>query len=68
MCFVPVRSVERQGAPALHRARELLIRQRTALMGAVRGHCAEFGIATAQGARGVGELIEKARDRRLGSA
>ena len=34
----------------LHRARELLIGQRTALINALRGHFAEFGIVVAQGA------------------
>jgi transposase len=34
----------------LHRARDLLVRQRTQLINAVRGHLAEFGIIEAQGA------------------
>lgn len=62
MRFVPVKSVERQGVLALHRARELLVRQRTALINAIRGHCAEFGIITAQGARRVGEPLDRARE------
>ena len=34
----------------LHRVRDLLMRQRTQLINAVRGHLAEFGIIEAQGA------------------
>lgn len=44
MRFVPVKSAERQGVLVLHRTRELLVRQRTMLINAIRGHCAEFGI------------------------
>ena len=50
MRFVPIKSAERQGVLVLHRTRELLVRQRTMLINAIRGHCAEFGIIAAQGA------------------
>ncbi len=33
----------------MHRARDLLVRQRTQLANAIRGHLAEFGIVEAQG-------------------
>jgi transposase len=33
----------------MHRARHLLIRQRTMLVNALRGHLAEFGLIEAQG-------------------
>jgi transposase len=49
MRFVPVKSAERQGVLMLHRTRDLLMRQRTMLLNAVRAHLAEFGIITAQG-------------------
>lgn len=49
MRFVPVKSAERQGELMLHRTRYLLMRQRTMMLNAVRGHLAEFGIVTAQG-------------------
>ncbi|MFW6300552.1 MAG: IS110 family transposase [Oceanicaulis sp.] len=62
MRFTPVKSVERQGVLTLHRTRELLVRQRTMLINAIRGRCAEFGIVVSQGARRVSELIEKARE------
>ena len=63
MRFVPVKSAERQGVLVLHRTRELLVRQRTMLINAIRGHCAEFGMIVAQGARRsrVGELIDQVR-------
>jgi transposase len=61
MRFVPVKSAERQGVLVLHRARELLVRQRTMLINAIRGHCAEFGIIAPQGAGRVVELIERVR-------
>ncbi|GAA5053461.1 IS110-like element ISCc4 family transposase [Erythrobacter westpacificensis] len=59
MRFVPVKSAERQAVLALHRSRELLVRQRTMLINAIRGHCAEFGLVTAQGVRAARELMER---------
>jgi len=61
MRFVPVKSAERQGVLVLHRARELLVRQRTMLINAIRGHCAEFGMIAPQGARRAAELVEQIR-------
>jgi len=52
MRFVPIKSVEQQSILSLHRARDLLIRQRTSLINALRAHLAEYGIAVAQGAAG----------------
>jgi len=62
MRFVPIKSAERQGVLVLHRTRELLVRQRTMLINAIRGHCAEFGIIAAQGARRASELIDEVRE------
>jgi transposase len=61
MRFVPIKSAERQGVLVLHRTRELLVRQRTMLINAIRGHCAEFGIIAPQGARRASELVEQIR-------
>jgi transposase len=61
MRFVAVKSAERQSVLALHRTRELLVRQRTMLINAIRGHCAEFGLVAPQGARRVTELVERLR-------
>jgi transposase len=44
MRFVPVKAAEQHAALVLHRARDLLVRQRTVLINALRGHMAEFGI------------------------
>lgn len=49
MRFVPVKSAEQQAAPALHRTRDLLAKQRTQLVSMVRGLLAEFGIEMACG-------------------
>lgn len=62
MRFVPVKSEEQQSVLMLHRVRELLIRQRTMLVTALRGHLAEFGIVTQQGIAGVGMLIALIED------
>src|SRR6187402_1674387 len=57
MRFVPVKSVEQQAQLMPHRARDLLIRQRTQLINAMRAHLAELGIAAAQGREGIKELL-----------
>src|SRR5476651_2058065 len=57
MRFVPVKTVEQQSALMMHRARDLLIRQRTMLVNALRGHLAEFGLIEAQGLHKVARLI-----------
>jgi transposase len=61
MRFVPVKSADRQGVLVLHRSRELLVRQRTMLINAIRGHCAEFGLIVPQGARRAVDLVELVR-------
>ena len=57
MRFVPVKTAEQQAAVLLHRGRERLVRQRTGLVNALRGHLAEFGVIAPQGLRNVGDLI-----------
>jgi transposase len=57
MRFVPVKSREQQSMVMLHRARELLVRQRTQLVNALRGHLAEFGIVGPQGVNRVKDLL-----------
>ena len=42
----------------LHRTRQLLVRQRTMLSNALRGHLAELGIVSAKGRNGTAELLE----------
>ena len=62
MRFVPVKTVEQQAALMMHRTRDLLVRQRTMTVNALRGHLAEFGLVAAQGIQGVTELILIVRD------
>ena len=57
MRFVPVKSEARQSVLMLHRTRDLLMRQRTMMLNAVRAHLAEFGIITAQGPHKILALI-----------
>src|SRR6202046_1054430 len=58
MRFVAIKTREQQAALMLHRARQLLVRQRTMLSNAIRGHLAEFGIVSAKGRNGTDELLE----------
>jgi transposase len=49
MRFVGVKSEEKQAAGILFRTRDLLVRQRTQAINAIRGHLVEFGIVAAKG-------------------
>lgn len=62
MRFVPVKTEEQQSVLVLHRSRDLLMRQRTMILNAIRAHFAEFGIITAQGPRRVAELVRRLGD------
>jgi transposase len=57
MTFVPIKTVEQQSALMMHRARQLLVEQRTRLGNAIRGHLAEMGIVAARGQRGLAALL-----------
>ena len=57
MRFVPVKTEEQQAALMLHKTRELLVRQQTMLINAIRGHMAELGMIAPQGAAKVKDLI-----------
>jgi len=68
MRFVGVKSAEQQGRLMQHRTRDLLLRQRTQLINALRGHMAELGMVAAQGREGLKTLLEiiaKDADERL---
>jgi len=58
MRFVPIKTKEQQTALMLHRTRQLLVRQRTMLSNAIRGHLAELGIVSAKGRHGTAELLK----------
>src|SRR5689334_52086 len=49
MRFVPIKTIEQQAVLTVHRARELLVRERTALANQIRGLLLEYGIAMAAG-------------------
>jgi transposase len=57
MRFVAVKSAEQQAALMLHKTRELLIKQRTMSVNALRAHLSEFGIVAAKGIDRVDQLL-----------
>ncbi|WP_288036933.1 IS110 family transposase [Acidiphilium sp.] len=61
MRFLPVKSTEQQATLMLHKTRELMIKQRTMTINALRGHLAEFGLIVAKGVNRVDELLDLAR-------
>ena len=62
MRFVPVKTADQQAVLMMHRARDLLVRQRTMLVNALRGHLAEFGVVGAKGLHKVEGLIAIVRN------
>jgi transposase len=58
MRFVPTKTRDQQAALMLHRTRQLLVRQRTMLSNAMRGHLAELGIVSAKGRQGTADLLK----------
>lgn len=57
MRFVAPKSAEQQASAIVFRARDLLVRQRTQIINALRGHLAEFGIVVAKGPAHVAKLV-----------
>ena len=57
MHFVPVKSAQRQAAAVPLSVRELLVRQRSQLVNALRGHASEFGIVAGRGIERVEALL-----------
>lgn len=57
MRFVPVKSADAQSILMLHRARHLLVRQRTAQVSAMRAHLAEYGVVAPKGITHVRDLL-----------
>jgi transposase len=62
MRFVALKTEEQQARAMIFRARDLLVRQRTQLINALRGHLAEFGVVAAQGVAHVRRLQEAIDD------
>jgi transposase len=59
MRFVTVKSADNQAALMMLRVRDLLVKQRTMLINAIRGHAAEFGVTIAKGPKQVPELLQR---------
>ena len=57
MRYVPAKTTSQQAALMLAASRERLVRARTQLANAIRGHAAEFGLVAAKGASHVAELL-----------
>lgn len=57
MQFVPIKTIEQQSVMMMHRARQLLIEQRTRLGNAIRGQMAELGVVAAKGRQGLAALL-----------
>lgn len=66
MRFVPVKDTDQQSVLMLHRARNLLVRQRTMLVNALRAHLAEFGVIAPQGLRHVEQLVAAIEENHAG--
>ena len=58
MRFVPVKTIEQQSLATLHRCRDLLVKNRTMLVNALRAHLAEFGFVAAKGIGKLPDLIK----------
>jgi transposase len=59
MRFVPVKTAESQAALTMLGVRDLLVKQRTMLINAIRGHAAEFGVTAPKGPQQVPELLRR---------
>ena len=66
MRFVAIKTEERQAAGAAFRVRDLLVRQRTQVINALRGHLAEFGMVVAKGPVHIDQLLALALDKENG--
>ncbi len=62
MSFVAVKTEEQQARGMPFRTRDLLVRQRTQTIDALRGHLAEFGLVAPQGPAYVGRLASALED------
>ena len=62
MRFVAVKSEEQRASAVVFRARDLLVRQRTQTINALRGHLAESGLVVARGPAHTTKLIERVED------
>ncbi len=63
MRFVAVKSEQQQAAGLVFRTRDLLVRQRTQLINAIRGHLTEYSLGRAQGPVARGDACRPDRGR-----
>jgi transposase len=64
MRFVAVKSAQKQASGMVFRIRDLLVRQRTQTINALRGHLSEHGIIAANGVRHVSRLLTEVESER----
>jgi transposase len=62
MRFVAVKTEEQQARAMLFRTRDLLVRQRTQLINALRGQLSEHGVVAPQGPANVAILVQAIDD------
>ena len=68
MRFVAIKSEEQQAASLVFRTRDLLVRQRTQLINAIRGHLAEYGWVAPRGPSHVAMLADLLEDEEMASS
>jgi transposase len=64
MRFVALKSATKQASASVFKVRDLLVRQKTQIINAMRGHLAEFGFVAPQGPAHVDKLIAAVEDPR----
>ena len=62
MRFTPVKDEAQQASGVVFRARDLLVRQRTQTINALRGHLAEYGLVVPRGVPHVARMLERIAD------
>ena len=62
MRFVPIKTEDQQSALMQHKARELLVRQQTMLVNALRAHMAELGMIAPQGRGKIEDIVAVIED------
>src|SRR5215217_3042535 len=62
MRFVVPKTEQAQASALVFRARDLLVKQRTQIINALRGHLTEFGIVTAKGPAHIAQLVRAVED------
>jgi transposase len=68
MRFVAVKSEEQQAAGMVFRTRDLVVRQRTQIINALRGHLAEYGWVAPRGLASVAMLVDLLDEEEMASS